>query len=444
MIKRTFYIPAQSVIRYPYVIAYGMVLSILFFVMHLYSIAPLAYLGCCMLAFTLFSFSEKEQFVFLTFLVPNLFMFKFLNSASAILGYFFVAVSFKYLFVHFHTVKINPCLIAVFGASLLTSMYWNDVNFFITSLRFVLNFFLFFSLGQLFEKKEIEKILVTYMFGTVVTVIMGIVYHVNAGNLYNGLFGGINCGRNYTMALVSPVFSIICLFFIERQVNVVMKLFLAITLFVCLICLILSASRTATIALMFPVVLFISYIFNAKINFKSIKNYVSFVFLFGCVIYFLLLQYVDSIDFLLDRFTKDDFEGGNGRFDLWKYYYECFTDSAVTMLIGNGWVYENNTLAEHNFFIQSLYQIGIIGTGSVCLLFFSTFLTFVKSIRSLAWRSLFPLFVIVFSYFGVSALFSDQLSFLVVFALLVVRCFSSSNEDYNQLSVGVIYEHSTD
>lgn len=430
MIQDFLYAPSPKIIRYPYVITYGMILSVLFFIMHLYSIAPLAYLGCCMLAFTLFSFSEKEQFIFITLLTPNLFMFKFLESPFAILGYFFMVVCFKYLLVNFHYVKINPYLFVFFCSSLLTSIYWSDLNFLTASFRFVLNFFLFFSLAQFFEKKEIDSIMIVYMFGTILMILFAIIFYMKIGNLYFGAFGGINCGRNYTLAVVSPIFSMIVLFFMECHLNVEKNIFLLTTLITCFICLILSASRTATIALLFPILLMISYLYQTKIKYKQLGRCLLLFLILTCILFFLFKQYADSINYLVDRFGKDDFEGGSGRFDIWMYYYDRFTDNIVSFLIGNGSVYEENVIAEHNSIIQCLNQAGIIGFSSMLLLFFSVFFSFLKSAKFLYYRSLTPLFVALFCYLGISAFLSDQVSFLFILSLLVAKNFSTSPCSY--------------
>ena len=400
--------------------------SIVFFLMNLWSVAAYFYVGIVVLFISLYLLSEKEQFLFITFLIPNLFMFKYIGSASAILGYFFMFAFFLQLFTKPKMFEFDLCLMLHFFACCATAALYNDFSLFVSSFRFVVNFYLFLTLGLLLKKEEIGLFLKTYIVGALFAIAFAIIYRSSLGTLYNGLFAGINSGRNFFAAVISPIFCILILLFMEKGLSLKKVIFYCVALTLCFISVFLSGSRTAIIAMLFPVLLLVFYIPLNQISLGNICKYSVFIFLLVLIFLYMSTYYSDSIDFLFNRFTEDNLQTGNNRFNLWKHYYDHALANNFVFIFGSGMSYEENVLAEHNFFIQGLFQTGLIGIITYIFLFIRSYKVFVNKTNQINLKSFFPLMVVLFSYSGISSFHSDQMSFLMILSLLTIRYFSNN------------------
>ena len=417
-------------IRFTFVISYAIVLSVLFLFIHLTSSAALFIVGVAFLFLSVFFFSEKEHFLIIACLIQNLFMFKQPDYQTAFLCYYITILSLKKLFNQFSFTKINFFLIAHFFVCLITCFYYEDSKLFIYTTKFILNFWFILSFSEVFQKKEIPLALKAYIIGCILAIAIGAIYSINKGILFIYPFTGIGCDRNYFTAAISPVLSCVIVLFMEQSFKFNRYIILIITTLFYFLCLILAASRTAIMSLLFPCSLLISYILLKRISFDILKKFSAFAIVFLFAALFMYVQYGDSIDYLIDRFNNDNFQSGNGRFDLWAYYLKKTTSQFTTLFIGHGIEYDLNMLAEHNLIIQGFYQTGLLGVATYIILFVYSILSFFKKYRTNFLMSYVVVFSFFFCYLSVNSYHSDQLSVLFVLSLLIVRYFHNQNIKY--------------
>ena len=418
----------HSSFRVMLVASYGLILSVIFLYMHLLSAPALFFVGVALLFSSIFIFSEKEQFLFIAFLIPNLFMYKYIEGPFAILGYFFIVLSLKYIFQHFYTIELNLFLALHFGICCLTCLYWSNFAILLSAIRFSLVFFLFYSLAKSTKEDEISLILDFFVFGAVVAIALGIIYRTNAGTLLNGFFAGIKCERNYFTAALSPVFSIILIQLMKKKNSLIKEVFYFISITMYFLCLILAASRTAAIALVFPCVIILSYFFMLKDDLLKIRNFLLIMFILLVGSLFLISQYGGSIDSFIERFSSNDMKTGNNRFVLWQYYFEQTISELTTFFIGHGVVFGQSREAEHNLVVECFNKTGLLGLLTLLGTFFYSVTKSIQSVQKLQVSAFMPLCAVVFCYMGISALHADQFSFLFILSLLVVRyCGNAGN-----------------
>lgn len=261
-----------------------------------------------------------------------------------------------------------------------------------------------------------------YIIGAVVAIVLGIIYHLHLGDLYNGFFAGINYERNYFSAAISPTIAFVILLFVGEKSHLKQSLSLLVASIIYFICLLLCASRTAVIALIFPCALLLSYmpLYTIKLDFlKKITIIVSVILL---VAYFLFNQYGDSLDHLVDRFGNENFKTGNGRFELWQLYYERNAKSILTLLIGSGTPeYGKDLYMEHNLIVQGFSKTGLLGLITYLGVYFHSFVNCVNRIRKIKIMNFTPIFMIFFCYLGVSAFHSNQFSCVFILSLLLAQ-----------------------
>lgn len=409
-------------IRMKRVVFFALVVSFLFFFFNMIGVSALFYIGLAGLLVSMLALSEKELFLLISFLMPNLFMFKQIGSESAILGYFFVLISIKTVIMNFQrTVRINLFFIVHIAFTLLTCTIYADQNLLIGLVRFVFNFSLFSYCASLFSRdREIKQVVKMYFAGIIIAVLMGIVFHSANGDLYNGLFAGVNSGRNYFGAVITPAITIIILYFLEKRVSFSETILYGLTMILCMISIVLSGSRTSVLSLAIPILLCLFCLIRSLWKFnKKLLPLIILLAVFGIVVY---VNYQDALLNLLARFSEDDVKTGNNRFDLWEYYIKQTLRSPISFMLGSGSI-NDNKLVEHNTVVQCIYQLGVIGFISFLGIILKAFRKITKGYK-LSIITIFPLLSVIIPYCGINGLYADQLSYLIVLCALIMRDFS--------------------
>ena len=408
----------QNNTRYLLVLFYGLFLSLVFLALYLTSITAFFFIGLILLFSAIFLFSEKEQFLFIVLLIPNLYLFKYPERPDAILGYYIVLVGAVYLYKFYSFLKFKPFLLFHFLVCLITSTYWGDFKLIISVVKFTVGFYFFSTISELFTKKEICTCINYYIIGSTIAIVLGIIYHLHLGDLYNGSFAGINCERNYFSAVISPTLAFIILLFMRMKLQLKQSIVMLVASVFYFICLLLCASRIAVIALIFPCILLLSYIPLYNIKIDSLKKIIIIASITLFISIFLFGQYGDAIEHLVDRFGNESFKTGSGRFDLWKFYYERNAESIVTLLIGSGIPeYGKNLFMEHNLIVQCFSQTGILGLITYFGAYFHSLINYVKKINHFHIMNFTPIFMILFCFLGISAFHSNQFSGVFILSL---------------------------
>ena len=417
-------------IRVKAVLVFSFAVSLLFFFYNLGGEKSLFFVGILMFLLSIFVFSEEENFLMISFLIPNLFMFKQMGTESALLGYFFVLVSMKTLAKNYHkNLKIDLFFAAHVAFVLLTCVLYDDTTLGISLIRFCFNFSLFaYSASFFSERREIDYAVKMYFIGTIVAIGMGMIYLSLFDALYSGLFSGINSGRNYFGAVISPAITIAILYLAERNISVSDGILYSATIVFCLISIILSGSRTSLLALSIPLILILYYFFKYIPRRKLTTKVLPMGILVVLLVFFVYYNFKDSLFELLARFEEEDVKTGNRRFVLWEYYFNQTFRTPVTLLLGNA-SNSQTEFVEHNTILQCLYELGAIGLVTMFGILKHTFRKILKG-RKVEFVNWFPLLAIIFPYCGINGLYSDQLSFLIILCALIMR--TSSEKEWRK------------
>ena len=362
----------------------------------------------------------------ITFLLPNLFMFKHISSESAILGYYFAIISLKHVFLNIKKKhKISLWNLLHISSVLITCIFYNDITLGISLVRFLCNFCLFCNCASLFQQgNEIKTVVKTYFAGAITAILMGILYRSFQGTLYDGFYGGINTGRNYFGAVISPLITIVIIYYVERKNSFWDVLLYGTTLGMGLIAILLSGSRTSVVCMLIPATLLLYYFAQIIVKNNRIKKMFPLAILLCAIMAVVYINYYDSLIMVLKRFGTDRVSTGNGRFTLWQYYTSQTFSSLWTFLIGCGSKYKSAYIdVEHNTVVQCFHQLGFLGLFSFTGIMKQSFRKITRGHR-LCWVSFFPLLSVVVPYCGINGLYSDQLSFLLVLCAIIMYDFS--------------------
>ena len=277
------------------VVFFSLLISFLFFLFNLRENAIFFYLGMVGLIVAAIAFKERNTFLLISFLIPNLFMFKRIGADAAILGYVFLFISMKFLLKNYRRrIRVDLFLIAHIVFAAITCISYGDTGLFVGMIRFCFNFSMFSYCATFFlSEHDVKQVVNMYFAGTVLAILMGIVFHSVEGDLYNGLFAGINAGRNYFGAVVSPAVTFAILYFLEKKNTLYEMVLYGFTIMMCLISIVLSGSRTSALSLLLPVILLLIYAFRSFLFFN--KKLLLLVLGIGLLVFFLYCNYYDSI-----------------------------------------------------------------------------------------------------------------------------------------------------
>ena len=411
-------------IRIQRVVFFSLLISFLFFFLNYIKVSILFYLGLAWLLLSVIALSEKEMFLMISFLMPNLFMFKWIGAETAILGYFFVLVGIKsFIKKYKHSVKVNLFLFLHICSVFLTCVLYMDTSLLTSLVRFVANFSLFSYYATLFSRNgEIKLVVKMYCAGIIIAILMGMVFYSAEGILYGGYFGGVNIGRNYFGAVVTPTITIVMMYILEKNISFREILLYGITLVLCMISVVLSLSRTSMLSFLLPALMCFLYILRSVRKFN--KRLIPLLLLFSVIAIWVFTNYEDMVARILKRFEQDDLQTGNGRFVLWQFYLKRMARSPVSFLLGSGsaLIYD---AAEHNTIVQSLHQVGALGSVTLLCVLKQSFRRITEDVQ-IRFLSIFPLLSIIFPYCGINALYTDQLSYLLVLSALIMKDFSKT------------------
>lgn len=407
-------------LRVKLIVAFSLLVSILFFFFNLTESAALFYVGLLALFSSIFLFSAKESFLLIAFLIPNLFMFKQIGSKAAILGYFFMAQSLKFFMESNRGIhKVHISFVAHILLACITCVLYSDSALALSMVRFAFNFSLFTYCATLFQQgDEIKQVLRMYFAGTIVAIAMGIIFNSYHDTLYNGFFSGVNSGRNYFGAVISPAITFVIIYFMEKRISVSDVCLYIATVVFCIISIILSRSRTSVLGLAIPAVLLIYYYVKSltRIN-NLLKSLLLGVLIVVSAIY-IYRNYYDAIMDLLARFEGEDVETGNNRFILWQYYFERSFQTPLAFVFGSG---SNSDIdvVEHNTILQCFYELGVFGIITMFGVLKNAFTRVTKG-KKLHFAGICLLLSIGVPYSGINGLYADQLSFLFILCALII------------------------
>lgn len=170
---------------------------------------------------------------------------------------------------------------------------------------------------------------------------------------------------------INIIFSIIC------TLNLIMKkyyckILIIVSLIIQLFSIIKMGSRNAMVCLTIAITIYFFY--SIKNNSKDLLKFIMIIMIGIIVIYIGLSTLPDNIIQRLNIYEAID-NGANGRFGIWRRALDIQLDSVFRLIFGFG-AGQMPILIDyaHNFYIELLFEYGVIGLVIMSLFIFNSYL----------------------------------------------------------------------
>lgn len=411
----------------------------LLFVIYKVSTAPFFFWsGVFALTFLLFSLSKNDFVLAVLALIPSVLLMKYNNSGAAVLSYCILFVELKWLLFSgsWPNIKSFWPLFFLTLCVLATVAFHADLSLLFAFSRFAVSIVFLFSLIN--DKNALLAVrkqgVGFFIFGVTLNVLLGVAFYILEGKtLLDGLFSGVSIDRNYFSSAVSVAISFL-----------VVRLFLhrptpgdLFELSVLLIGGLLSGSRTFFVSLLIPGLSIVGFAMTRQYR-KKATRVLLLMLIFAVVSIIALYPLIAPI---IERFKSADVFTGNGRYQAWGFYLAETANNPVSFLFGNSsrlnlYVSFNeagvatHSVVQHNTFIESFSEIGLLGSLSLLVTFFS--MNRAVSMRGFSFLCLAPLASLFLCYFFINGLFSDFLTFVfflcITFSKKEVLCIKGAEK----------------
>lgn len=181
-------------------------------------------------------------------------------------------------------------------------------------------------------------------------------YKVSAGVRQIRFSGLINNPNHYTIS-VNLAFMALTSYLAVKKAKLIDIIFLVLLL----VFGIYSLSKSFVFGLLVSIIIIFAYLLKHNPS-RWVK-----LFALSFVIGVIALQFIDTeyIELLINRVFISDGEDINsystGRFGIFKIYFDYFSENIRVLILGNG-LFNPLERATHNFFIETVYSFGLIGT----------------------------------------------------------------------------------
>lgn len=232
-------------------------------------------------------------------------------------------------------------------------------------------------------------------------------------------FSGLMENPNYYTMFLSLVLAAIAVLILQRKANLMDYIyFIALSVFGFMS---LSQSFMITFAVIVILLGWFYMQYKPRYIFYGIMLIISILY----IIYILLDK--DVITTILFRITSELSSNKgfsavtSGRTELWMYYIDYLLDNLVVLIFGAGLGAGNLWVgASHNFYIDMLYYLGIIGTFIYIFCLYKIFGTRCYCVRRAKLYQFLPLFVFLIRAFARNLILSEQLIFMLILCSVAI------------------------
>ena len=413
------------------ILIYSVLVVILCLFYNVTSFLPLIILSLLIMMWVFFRYQVDNLFLFLAFLIPNIYSIKFLQSTSSIVSYYMILVLFKYVITNKGISLSKPFLIM--GTSLcvccfVTLYHYSELSYLVKLFRFgcFLILILIMANKDEFKNKSYKfNLLETYAYGVVLSIITGLLYYCFKGlNIFDGYFSGIRNDRNFFSSIFPISICVLMYLWVCKE----KKISYLIGIVIVLIGGLLSNSRAFILGLAVSFLYGISLIisFKVKFNWKHLLCLIALL-----VLFFFSPIWGKTIPRIINRFSGPRLMTGSGRTTIWKTYLSMSVSSIFRFVFGNGpfYLYTNSGIVsqqEHNIFIEMFSTFGLLGLSLIIALFIYIRNSILDSKKSNI-VYLFPLFSVLVCYSFISQMFEDQATLALFVSFLLERCCADSS-----------------
>lgn len=402
---------SEIITNYTNVYFISAIVSLLFTINKTMNIGIVGYLGAFILAIAMIYIDINKALLLMIALVPNIRVIKLTGSDMAILGYCFLLAELRFLLAFHQKGKISLPVLALTCSVMLTIIINRDYSYILTYFRFFIFIIFIIDYSKKDEKTYLnENMAKLFVFGTILNIICGFIYYYSAGlPITVGRFKGVSVDPNYYAAVIAVSMAFVFLMLIytkHRLFCIVLELFLLVSG-------VLSVSRMFVLSLFW--ILFASLLSLMSRN--SWRKILPALIVCGVLLIATWGFLSPIVSNMIDRFNSDSTEGGNGRTDAWLFYLAGWKKSVVSFVFGNSSNLEIFMspwpTVQHNFYIESLSQIGLFGSLSLFAVFTKIFRIQVVEGKQYV-LGFTPLIVALTCYFFLNALFSDTSSIILI------------------------------
>ena len=329
--------------------------------------------------FVMFQNDEDSSLAFLIFIMPMATIFKLSITSPA----FFTYLELFFVLMHFFRKRLRmdtlEVYILIFGAYLAVCQFANggiDIN---VTIKFVAHLYILYIASNMDLNKHYKTYLFLYVFGVIVSSIIANMDpflpvknyvipegYYNAGE-YIGRFTGLYKDPNYYCINVIISLCILVLLFAKADISLLSMLMLAAPLFYFAIA---TVSKSAILMIVIPIIFFLYASAKRKKYGLLIVAGIAFI----VTLQMALENRIPALETIMTRLlnsTRDIDSFTTHRMDLWKMYFDFFSDNPLHNVFGSSInKYTLNGAAPHNTYIDMIYQLGIVGSSFLLLLIF--------------------------------------------------------------------------
>lgn len=404
----------------------GVIICVLFATSKFSNIVAFSYLGFAICLVSAVVLNSTSNVMLSFFLMPNTGYMSVEGNAA--IGYMIMLIVIKMCYEQkkIPDLKLMGLLfitgIVLSYASLSNGWPNNILSYIKVVFYFALMYFISAS-----SKNNYSIIAKCFVYGSFVCCLFGLFYKVSNGmSIFYvdrfGRFSSLSGDPNYFSAIL--VFSIALIFYLLYFGQI--KFVLAFPVFVVLLYSSLSSlSRGSLLSLgLICFFGFISFLLSKQVKFiYKIVFVVSLIF--ACLA---LVRYTNIVNMFLNRLESVSFETGNGRLDIWEWYFKRILNSGSKLMFGFGSAHiavENGLIKyiEHNTYLQILYEIGLVGS----IFYVLSFLRFVKESKtknSFNWNHIIvkatPLLGVLAPYLFISQMYGENFVIPLLFSTLLI------------------------
>lgn len=401
-----------------------------------------AFLGCCLMIF----FCDRESTLLqLFFVMPMANVFKLSPGTQS----FFTILILLYVVLHLVLPRKATMLAILFGVYVVVGELLAGQFELFKTVKLICN--LLFLSSILNGKVEIrhKEFFLSYIIGNLVASVFGTINssffkiqaytgveaygNPNSDNMVTRFIGLYTDPNYYAVGLIISLCLIVVLFH-RKEIKPLPALILAMPIVYFLI---LTYSKSALIMLLIILSFFI-YSFHSKGNYFAV---IASIFSAVIVICLAMSGQIPALDVILERFSAGETSEGvdinsltTGRFDIWLLYLKHLVNNVKTAVFGSGIASDYvEGHAAHNTYLDSLYFLGVIGSG---LLISLLAVISAQSRRVAIKRNIMNYSVmicIVIMYFFLSELFYFDPPFHIFLAFVVLNLQNGKEHSYEKL-----------
>ena len=391
----------------------------------------------------IFTSNRDDIFCLCTFLVPFTPIFKITLGGFALFNIVIIIATVRLLILNNGLINHGLILI-VLALYVFLFGFNNNINELISFLIYTFFAVMIFDPYELSFRKAIDCLAIAILITSGIALMKDYLPNVStiiseatlrySPGVYYYRFAGLEGNPNYYTMIVSVVISGLVVFIAKGESKVRDYIFLALLIVLGL----MTASQSFVVGLVITVALLI--ICPSDKTTKQSKA-VAWIGLLVCAVGVIILLNSDTTEALRFRFENlqasenaNDFT--NGRVKLWGFYFQYFISNPLALLFGSGIgaaVLPQG--ASHNYYIDILYHLGIIGGIIYIPLMKSVFSTKKLRLEKPKLYNYIPYIVFFVRCLARNLLASEQLSFMFVICSLAL-IYGVKMKDKESVTIG--------